>query len=178
MTATVSRSVSLSATLAEQAETLAQQLNLSPAQLFATAIENYVGQHVHVSQPEMHRRNEQDAIHQGDIFWVQLEHSSELEAGIPHPYVVIQDDLFNQSRINTVVACALTSNIRRVSETPGNILLDASEANLPKQSVVEVSKVSALDKAQLGEYVGSLSAQRVQQILTGMRFLQMTFFTR
>lgn len=117
-------------------------------------------------------------INQGDIYWVQLDNLNELEPDIPHPYVVIQENVFNHSRITTVVACALTSNIRRVNDTPGNILLDVGEGNLPKQSVVEVSKISTVNKAQLGEYIGSLSEQRVNQILTGLRFLQKSHFAR
>lgn len=109
------------------------------------------------------------AIHQGDVYWVQLT-----DADMPHPYVVVQDDLFNQSRVDTVIACAVTTNLKRVS-LPGNVLLVAGEANLPKPSVVEVSKVSTIAKAQLGEYVGTLTAQRVEQILAGMRFLQSGF---
>ncbi|NTU76793.1 MAG: type II toxin-antitoxin system PemK/MazF family toxin, partial [Alphaproteobacteria bacterium] len=70
------------------------------------------------------------------------------------------------------VVCALTSNIMQAG-APGNVLLEAGEANLPRQSVVVVSKVSAIDKTQLGEYIGSLSGSRVQQILAGMRFLQL-----
>ncbi len=112
------------------------------------------------------------AIHQGDIYWVQLD--SELELAIPHPYVVIQDDVLNLSRIHTVVAIALTSNIKRVN-LPGNVLLEVGEANLPKHSVVEVSKVTTLNKTQLGEYIGTLSAPRIEQILDGMRFLQRSF---
>ncbi|MEO8396295.1 MAG: type II toxin-antitoxin system PemK/MazF family toxin, partial [Chloroflexota bacterium] len=46
------------------------------------------------------------------------------------------------------------------------------------QSVVEVSKVSTVDKTQLGEYIGSLSEARIAQILAGMRFLQRSFFAR
>lgn len=117
-------------------------------------------------------------INQGDIYWVMAEDPDGPEAAIPHPYVVVQENLFNHSRIHTVVVCALTSNIRRVSDTPGNVLLEAGEANLPKQSVVEVSKVSSIEKAQLGEYIGTLSEQRVQQILAGMRFLQLSYFNR
>jgi mRNA interferase MazF len=67
--------------------------------------------------------------------------------------------------------CALTSNLQR-AKLPGNVLLEAGEANLAKQSVVVVSQVSTVDKSQLGEYIGSLSQQRVQQILAGMQFLQ------
>lgn len=68
----------------------------------------------------------------------------------------------------------LTSNIQRVS-IPGNVLLEAGEANLPRQSVVEVSKVSTLEKSQLGDYIGTLDERRISQILAGMRFVQTSF---
>ncbi len=117
-------------------------------------------------------------INQGDIYWIRTEESAESELGTyPHPYVVVQDDLFNHSRIHTVVVCALTTNRRHANE-PGNLLLDVGEANLPKQSIVVVSKISTVDKARLGEYVGSLSTARVQQILAGIRFLQSAYFNR
>lgn len=117
------------------------------------------------------------AVSQGDIYWLQVEESSEAQGEIRHPYVVIQEDVLNHSRIDTVVVCALTSNLKRATY-PGNVLLDINEANLPRQSVVEVSKVSTIEKAQLGEYIGSLSEQRIKQILAGMRFQQVSFFNR
>ncbi|MBK8783359.1 MAG: type II toxin-antitoxin system PemK/MazF family toxin [Anaerolineales bacterium] len=110
-------------------------------------------------------------VNQGDIYWVPLQESSDLDAGYTHPQVVIQDDAINHSRVNTVVVCALTTNIKRAN-LPGNVLLEAGEANLAKQSIVVVSQVSTVRKAQLGEYIGSLSKQRVDQILSGMRFVQ------
>jgi mRNA interferase MazF len=115
-------------------------------------------------------------IHQGDIYWVQFAAVSPSAPAIRHPYVVIQDDLLNHSRLSTVVLCALTSNIKRASML-GNVLLDAGEANLPKPSVVEVSKISSVEKTLLGEYIGSLSERRTHQILAGMRFLQRSFFS-
>jgi mRNA interferase MazF len=110
------------------------------------------------------------AINQGDVYWVQVDD------GIPHPHVVIQDNVLNHSRINTVVACALTSNIKRIN-LPGNVLLEAGEANLAKSSVVEVAKVTTVDKTQLGEYVGTLSERRIDQILAGLRFIQTSFLS-
>jgi mRNA interferase MazF len=71
--------------------------------------------------------------------------------------------------------CALTSNIKRVN-MPGNVLLDAGEADLPRQSVVEVSKLSTVNKSQLGEHIGMLTTQRVNQVLAGIRFVQSSFF--
>ena len=110
-------------------------------------------------------------INQGDIYWVPLDEPGASGPGVTHPHVVIQENVLNRSRIHTVVVCALTTNMNR-AKAPGNVLLEAGEANLPKQSVVMVSQVSVVDKSQLGEYIGSLSQARVDQILAGMRFLQ------
>jgi mRNA interferase MazF len=110
-------------------------------------------------------------INQGDVYWVPLEGTDNRESGPIHPHVIVQENVLNHSRIKTVVVCALTSNLKR-AKSPGNILLEAGEANLPRQSVVVVSKVSTVDKAQLVEYIGSLSEERIHQILSGMQFLQ------
>jgi mRNA interferase MazF len=114
-------------------------------------------------------------MNRGDIFWIEAEESRGSVPGVPHPHVVIQADVFNRSRVHTVIVCALTTNLNRASE-PGNVLLDAGEGDLPRQSVVVVSQVSSVDKTQLGEYIGTLSEQRVDQILCGMRFQQAAIF--
>ena len=109
-------------------------------------------------------------IHQGDIFWIDLGEPSASEPGFRHPHVVIQNNLFNESRLNTVIVCSLSSNLRR-AQVPGNILLDNNEANLPKQSVVLVTQVFTVDKSQLVEYIGSVSPRRLRQILDGIRLV-------
>ena len=114
-------------------------------------------------------------IRRGDVFWVEPDETGGLLSGFPHPHVVVQEDVFNRSRISTVVVCALTSNLNRASE-PGNVLLEPGEANLPRRSVVVVSQVSSILKTQLGEFIGTLSDARVEQILAGMRFQQASFF--
>ena len=116
-------------------------------------------------------------INRGDLFWIEADESRGSIPGSPHPHVVIQDDVFNRSRISTVIVCALTSNLKRATE-PGNILLEVGEGNLSKQSVVVVSQVSSVYKARLGERIGALSDDRVEQILAGMRFQQASFFNR
>lgn len=109
-------------------------------------------------------------INQGDIFWIDLDEPTGSEPGYSHPHVVIQNNVFNRSRINTVVVCALTSNLKRAT-VPGNVQLELGEANLPKQSVVVVSQIFTIDKTQLGDYIGTLSSKRVRQILDGIRLL-------
>lgn len=115
-------------------------------------------------------------IRQGDVYWLQIHHSTGLETPIAHPHIVIQEDDRNQdSAILTVTLCALTTNPRKIN-IPGNVLLSVGEANLPRPSIVEVSKVVTVEKTQLGEYIGTLSHHRVEQILAGMRFVQKAFF--
>jgi mRNA interferase MazF len=116
-------------------------------------------------------------VRQGDIFWIRAEALRPSVPGPSHPHVVIQADVLNQSRVPTVVVCALTSNVKRVEE-PGNVLLEAGEGNLLRASVAVVSQVSTVDKADLGEHLGTLSAERVEQILSGLAFQQKAFFQR
>ena len=105
-------------------------------------------------------------VSQGDVFWISPNESNKIASDYTHPHVVIQDDT-----LNTVIVCALTSNLKRAKE-PGNVLLEEGEANLSKQSVVVVSQMSTVDKTQLGEYIGTLTKQRISQVLAGIRFLQ------
>lgn len=87
-----------------------------------------------------------------------------------HPYVVIQNDILNRSRIQTAIVCALTTNLRRANAM-GNVLLEPGEANLPEQSVVNVSQIFTVDKALLVEKIGTLSRQRVLEILAGLALI-------
>jgi mRNA interferase MazF len=106
-------------------------------------------------------------IRQGDLFWIDLDDPQASEPGYRHAYVVVQNNLFNQSRIRTVIVCALTSNVKR-AVAPGNVLLDPGEGNLPKQSIVNVSQVYTVDKSFLDDKIGTLSMKRVRQILNGI----------
>lgn len=114
-------------------------------------------------------------VNRGDLFWIAADESRGSIPGYPHPHLVVQDDVFNHSRISTVVVCALSTNMNRASE-PGNVLLDPGEGGLSRQSVVVVSQVSSLYKTRLGERIGALSDARVEQVLAGLRFLQSAFF--
>ena len=109
-------------------------------------------------------------INQGDVFWVDMDEPSGSRPGYVRPFVIIQNNVFNSSRINTVVICALTSNLRR-AQAPGNVLLNEGEANLPKRSVVNISQLFTVDKQDLAEKIGTLSSSRVRQILAGIQLL-------
>ena len=109
-------------------------------------------------------------INQGDIYWIELDEPEGSEPGYKHPHVIVQNNLFNSSKIKTVLVCPLTTNLKRAS-APGNVSLDKKESGLPKESVVNVSQVFTVDKTQLAEYVGTLSSKRITEILNGIKLL-------
>jgi mRNA interferase MazF len=109
-------------------------------------------------------------INQGDVYWIDLDEPTGSEPGYSHPHVVVQNNVFNASKINTVIVCALTSNLKR-AEAPGNVLLEKGEANLPKKSVILASQIFTVDKSQLGEFIGALPERRIRQIIDGIHLL-------
>jgi mRNA interferase MazF len=109
-------------------------------------------------------------ISQGDIFWLDAGEPRGSSPGYRRPHVVVQNDVFNASRIQTTVLCSITSNLSR-AKAPGNVLLRKGEANLPRPSVVNVSQIVTVDKSVLKEKVGILSNQRILEIVAGLRLV-------
>jgi mRNA interferase MazF len=109
-------------------------------------------------------------IKQGDIFWIELGDPRGSEPAYRHPHVVIQNNVFNQSKISTVVVCALTSNLKR-AKAPGNVLLKKGEGNLKKESVVNISQIITVNKSDLVGKIGSLSPERIGEIIEGIKLL-------
>lgn len=184
LTAARKTTVSIPQALFDRAEHLARRLNISRSHLIVLALEQFLRaypgweaqgaaleEHNRPAEPLPQAGSRQAIIRQGEVYWIRVDAPGSMEPGYPHPHVIIQENVINNSRVSTVVVCALTSNLTR-AKSPGNVLLEVGEANLPRQSVVEVSKVSAVEKAQLGDYIGALSMERVGQILAGMHFLQ------
>ncbi|MGV3525199.1 MAG: type II toxin-antitoxin system PemK/MazF family toxin [Candidatus Sericytochromatia bacterium] len=116
-------------------------------------------------------------VQQGEIYWAVVPREDGLDAGIAHPHVVLQDDLLNHSRLTTVVVCALSTHPQRAQE-PGNVRLEVGEAGLEKASVIVISQLASVDKRQLGDYIGRLSPERLEQIWAGLRFQQRLFEAR
>lgn len=109
-------------------------------------------------------------IRQGEVYWVDLGAPSGSGPGFRHPHIVIQNNLFNASNINTTVVCTLTSNLKR-AKAPGNVILKRGEANLPKKSVVNISQIYTVDKSDLTERIGRVSKHRLIEILNGLALL-------
>ena len=106
-------------------------------------------------------------ISQGDIYWAELPDPVGSGIGYRRPCVVVQSDLFNRSRLRTVIVCPLTSNLQ-LAKVAGNVLLKEGEGRLPHASVASVSDILDVDRVLLLEKIGTLPAQRVVDIIEGI----------
>ena len=109
-------------------------------------------------------------MERGEIWWATLAEPSGSEPGYRRPVLIIQSDDFNRSRIRTLIAVVLTSNVL-LAAAPGNVMLRARSTGLPKDSVANVSQMVTLDKAQLTDRVGRLRADDLKRIEDGIRLV-------
>jgi mRNA interferase MazF len=106
----------------------------------------------------------------GEIWWATLPSPTASEPGYRRPLLIIQSDDFNRSRINTVIAVVITSNLR-LAEAPGNVVLSKKDTNLPKKSVANVSQLITVDKSFLTERVGKISSTKLGEVEAGVRLV-------
>jgi len=109
-------------------------------------------------------------VYQGEVYWLDFGPAAGSAPAERHPCVVVQGDLFNRSRISTIVVCLITSNLSR-ARGPGNVALKDGDANLPKESVVNVTQVLTVDKTELADRLGKLPAGTVDAIREGLQLL-------
>lgn len=109
-------------------------------------------------------------VQRGEIWWAELEEPRGSEPGYRRPLLVVQADAFNRSRIQTVVAVLLTSNLRLV-EAPGNVLVPKRASGLPRDSVANVSQVVTVDRDVLVDRVGRLAGPLMGAVENGLRLV-------
>jgi mRNA interferase MazF len=90
------------------------------------------------------------------------------EPGYRRPVLIVQSDGFNRSAIRTVIAAAITSNLR-LAAARGNVMLRKRESHLPKDSVINVSQLVTLSKNSLFDRVGRIPSARVREVEDGLR---------
>jgi len=109
-------------------------------------------------------------IQRGEIWWASLDQPRGSQPGFRRPLVIVQSNEFSRSRIRTVVAVVVTSNLR-LAQAPGNVLLPAKSTGLDKDSVANVSQVIAVDKSFLTEKAGRLADRQMQSVGDGLRLV-------
>lgn len=107
-------------------------------------------------------------VKRGEIWWADLGEPRGSAPALRRPVIVVQDDLLNASALRTVMVVPLTSNLKR-ARAIGNLLLDAEETGLDRQSVALVCQVMTLDGSLLDERAGSLSSRVRGRLDRGLR---------
>jgi mRNA interferase MazF len=109
-------------------------------------------------------------VQRGEIWWANLPEPVGSEPGFRRPVLVIQSNDFNRSRIATVIALVITSNIK-LAQAPGNVLLPSKVSGLSKDSVANVSQVITIDKSFLTENIATIPPYLLEQVENGIRLV-------
>ena len=109
-------------------------------------------------------------IERGTVWWADLGAPRGTGPGFRRPLIVVQDNAFNRSRIGTIIAVVLTSNLRLL-DAPGNVLVPALLSGLPKDSVANVSQVITIDRGDLTGTVGRLDDATMRRVNDGLRLV-------
>ena len=106
----------------------------------------------------------------GEIWWADFGIPFGSEPGFRRPVVVIQDNSFNKSNINTTIVIPLTSNTS-LAEAPGNLLFKKNITKLSKESVCVVSQIGVIDKDRLIEKIHKLDRETIFEIEIGIKLV-------
>ncbi len=109
-------------------------------------------------------------IRRGSIWWVDLGMPEGSEPGYRRPVLVLQSDDFNKSRIQTVIAAVITSNLI-LSRAPGNVFLKKEDSGLSKDSVINVSQIVTLNKDDLTDAVGNIGSRLLKKVEKGLKLV-------
>ena len=107
-------------------------------------------------------------IRKGSIYWIDFSPGKGSEPMGRRPGLVIQNNILNDSKLNTAIVLAVTSTMK-YGELPGNVVLRKGEANLPKKCVVNVTQIKSVDKKSIKEKIGTLSDKRMTEVYEGMK---------
>ncbi|MGQ0848829.1 MAG: type II toxin-antitoxin system PemK/MazF family toxin [Actinomycetota bacterium] len=109
-------------------------------------------------------------MQRGDVWWADLGSPRGSAPALRRPVVVVQADRFTESRLQTVIVVAVTSNLR-LAGMPGNVVLRREQSGLPATSVANVTQVATLDEGDLVERAGQLPMSVCREIDSGLRLV-------
>jgi mRNA interferase MazF len=109
-------------------------------------------------------------IRKGSIYWVDFSPGKGPEPIGRRPGLAIQNDILNDSNLNTVIMLAITSTMK-FGELPGNVVLKKGEANVPKKCVINVTQIKSVDKKSIKEKIGTLPQKRIDEVHEGLKLV-------
>lgn len=104
-------------------------------------------------------------IERGRICWLEAERPA-----ARRPVLVLQADPFNRSSIPTVLVAPLAQDLG-LAEAPANVLLRAKVSGLPRDTVLVISQISAVERSRLRETAVRLDDELIGEVGEGMRLV-------
>lgn len=107
-------------------------------------------------------------IRRGAVYWANPGAPVGSQQAKRRPVLVVQSQPYNESRLATVIAVAITSNTA-LAAMPGNVFLPAVATGLPRDSVVNVTALFTLDRSELDGLVGQVPDGIMREVDRGLR---------
>ena len=107
-------------------------------------------------------------IERGGIYWADLGAPVGSRPAKRRPVLAISADTYNASRLATVLVAIITSNTA-LATMPGNVFMPAAVTGLPRDSVVNVTALIALDKTDLTDRAGTAPPSLLDEVGRGLR---------
>lgn len=101
-------------------------------------------------------------IQRGDIYYAGLAPVIGSEQGGFRPVLIIQNNIGNQHS-PTVIAAAITGHVKGKRQ-PTHVRLKGAACGLFRDSTVLLEQLRTLDKSRLREYMGSIGADKMQEV--------------
>ena len=106
----------------------------------------------------------------GEIWWADFGIPFGSEPGFRRPVLIVQDDSYTKSRLNTVIVLPLTTNLL-LENAPGNVFIERSETGLRKDSVIVVTQLYAIDKQRFIERVDQIKKTTMDDVEQGIKLV-------
>ena len=106
----------------------------------------------------------------GELWWADFGVPFGSEPGYKRPVIIMQNDFFNRSKINTTIVIPLTTNML-LADAPGNILFTKNESKLKKDSVIMVSQIEVIDRKRLIEKISKIDIKILEKIENNIMFV-------
>jgi mRNA interferase MazF len=110
-------------------------------------------------------------MRRGDVYLVNLEPAQAAEANKTRPAVVVSNNGANavasRDGVGIITVAPITSNVSRVY--PFQVLLDAGEGGLNRESKVQGEQLRAVDVSRVGRRLGALPPATIRKLDDAIR---------
>jgi mRNA interferase MazF len=103
----------------------------------------------------------------GEVYWFNLDPVIGSEIAKARPALIISNNVGNQYADRVIVAPISSSSLDKTY--PFEVRLSPAESGLSKESKILLDQIRTLDKSRLGEQIGVLSAERMEEVNRAIR---------